>query len=132
MSAQARQPLCGSLRLLVLPLAMLVGPGCERSVSTVAVPADADPQRGARLFHSAGCDSCHWLPSHPGRMANVGPPLMRMSERGYIGGVLANDFDNMVRWLRAPRQVDPLTAMPDTGLSEAQARDVAAYLYRPQ
>jgi hypothetical protein len=28
-----------------------------------------------------------------------------------------------------PPAIDPLTAMPATGISEAEARDAAAYLY---
>ena len=36
---------------------------------------------------------------------------------------------NLVAWLMDPPAIDPLTAMPATGISEAEARDVAAYLY---
>jgi cytochrome c1 len=35
----------------------------------------------------------------------------------------------MVRWIVNPPFIDPLTAMPATGITEAEARDVAAYLY---
>jgi len=34
----------------------------------------------------------------------------------------------LVLWVRHPKQVKPLTAMPDMGVSEADARDIAAYL----
>jgi len=34
----------------------------------------------------------------------------------------------MVRFLMQPKQVDPDTAMPALGLSEQDARDIAAYL----
>jgi cytochrome c1 len=34
----------------------------------------------------------------------------------------------MIRWLRDPPAVDASTAMPNLGLSEAEARDIAAYL----
>jgi cytochrome c len=34
----------------------------------------------------------------------------------------------MVLWLQTPQKVLPGNAMPDSGLSEADARDVAAYL----
>jgi cytochrome c1 len=33
-----------------------------------------------------------------------------------------------VRWLRHTREVDPLTAMPEMGLTEQDATDIAAYL----
>ena len=35
----------------------------------------------------------------------------------------------MVNWLQNPAQVDPMTAMPDTGLDTQTAEDIAAYLY---
>ena len=34
------------------------------------------------------------------------------------------------RWIVNPKQFDPRTAMPVTGISLGEARDVAAYLYR--
>jgi cytochrome c1 len=34
----------------------------------------------------------------------------------------------MVRWLRAPQQVDAHTAVPDLQVTEADANDIAAYL----
>jgi cytochrome c1 len=33
-----------------------------------------------------------------------------------------------VRWLRHTHTVDPRTAMPEMGVTEADARDIAAYL----
>ena len=44
-------------------------------------------------------------------------------------GRLANSPQNLIKWIRDPRTVDPLTVMPAVGLDEAGARDVAAYLY---
>lgn len=35
----------------------------------------------------------------------------------------------MIRWIVDPKGVDSLTAMPVTGVSEGEARDIAAYLY---
>ena len=59
----------------------------------------------------------------------MGPPLGGLAQRVYIAGVLANTPENLVRWIRDPRAVDSLTAMPTLGLDEREARDVAAYLY---
>jgi hypothetical protein len=36
----------------------------------------------------------------------------------------------MVRWIMDPRQIDSLTAMPDLGVPDSLARDMAEYLYR--
>jgi len=59
----------------------------------------------------------------------VGPPLFWFSRRTYIAGELPNTPENLVRWVRTPRLVEPATAMPTVGLDDQQARDVAAYLY---
>jgi len=36
---------------------------------------------------------------------------------------------NLIRWIQDPPGVDPLTAMPKLGVSEADARDIASILY---
>lgn len=59
----------------------------------------------------------------------MGPPLAGIGGRAYIGGVLANTPANMVRWIVDPPRVDSLTAMPALGVTEGEARDIAAYLY---
>jgi cytochrome c1 len=59
----------------------------------------------------------------------VGPPLAGIASRAYIAGVLPNAPDNMLRWIRDPKSVDPLTAMPNTGVTPSDARHIAAYLY---
>jgi cytochrome c1 len=43
--------------------------------------------------------------------------------------VVTNTPENMIKWVQSPRSVDDRTAMPDVGLSDRQAKDVAAYLY---
>jgi len=42
--------------------------------------------------------------------------------------MLRNDPDAMVRWLRDPQGVVPGNAMPNMGISEDDARTIAAYL----
>ena len=76
-----------------------------------------------------GCASCHTIPGVPGANGLVGPPLSGVARRVYLGGVLPNTPENMVRWIQAPQEIAPATAMPDMGLSERVARDMASYLY---
>jgi cytochrome c2 len=92
-------------------------------------PVLGDPQRGARAIPQYGCTSCHAIPGIVGRPVRVGPPLRGIDLRNYLGGVLPNTPDNMVRWLLDPPAVDPKTAMPNLGLTPADAADIAAYLY---
>ena len=49
-----------------------------------------------------------------------------------IAGELPNSPPNLVRWLLNPPSVEPGTAMPDLGLTDQQAHDIAAYLYTLQ
>lgn len=88
-----------------------------------------DAHRGPRLIKAFGCGGCHSVPGVKGARGNVGPPLTRIGERTYIAGMLRNTPSNMVRWIRDPQGVVPGNAMPNMGVSEADARDIAAYLY---
>jgi cytochrome c2 len=88
-----------------------------------------DPDFGRRLVQRYGCRGCHTIPGVPGAIGKVGPTLEGFAARVYIGGVAANTPDSLVQWIENPRSVDPMTAMPVTGISRDEARHVAAYLY---
>jgi cytochrome c len=104
--------------------------GCIRRP---APPARAnfggDPARGAVLVGRYSCGSCHEIAGIEGANGQVGPPLSSFSRRTMIAGMLPNTPKNLVHWLRSPQAVVAGNAMPDVGLTDAQARDVAAYLY---
>ena len=89
---------------------------------------DGDPALGRRAINQYWCVNCHRIPGIVGANAPVGPPLERMATRRFIAGVLPNTPENMVRWLREPQAIAPGNAMPDLGMSERDARDIAAYL----
>ena len=85
-------------------------------------------EAGRRAARQYLCGTCHTIPGIVSADRHVGPPLEGMARRAFIGGVLPNTPENMVRWLLDPQQVDPLSAMPPLGLSEQDARDIAAFL----
>lgn len=87
-----------------------------------------DFARGGRAIEQYACATCHAIPGIVGAQAPVGPPLDRYARRALVAGMLPNTPENLVRWLRAPQTLNPRTAMPDLGLSERDARDIAAYL----
>ncbi|HEV7263450.1 MAG TPA: c-type cytochrome [Falsiroseomonas sp.] len=91
--------------------------------------AGGDAERGRLAIRRLGCASCHSIPGVGGANGQVGPPLRAVANQSYIGGVLPNLPENMVRWILDPQSVDPRSAMPDVGATEAEARDIAAYLY---
>ncbi|MEO7086895.1 MAG: cytochrome c class I, partial [Gemmatimonadaceae bacterium] len=59
----------------------------------------------------------------------VGPPLEHWSERRMIAGEVPNDPAQLITWLTVPQSIRPGGAMPNMGVSDGQARDIAAYLY---
>ncbi|MER9405296.1 cytochrome C [Mesorhizobium caraganae] len=88
-----------------------------------------DPDRAPAIFRRYGCSGCHMIPGIPGADGQVGAPLTDFSKRVYIAGVLENRPDNLVAWIVSPHSFSAQTAMPETGISKQEARDLAAYLY---
>jgi cytochrome c len=88
-----------------------------------------DAERGKQAIRQNACPTCHVIPGISEAKGLVGPPLDRFAKRVYVGGVVPNTPDNLVAWIMDPPSIDPLTAMPASGISEAEARDIAAYLY---
>ena len=91
--------------------------------------AGGDPERGHRAIVAYGCGGCHAIPGVAGARARVGPPLTDFADRAYVAGKLANQPVHLVRWIRDPQGVSPGSAMPNLGVTERDARDIAAYLY---
>jgi mono/diheme cytochrome c family protein len=94
----------------------------------VAPNRTGDVERGRLALAMHACQACHTIPGITSSSPNVGPPLQGLAGRQLIAGKLANTPDNLVLWIRQPKTVKPLTAMPDMGVSEGDARDMAAYL----
>jgi cytochrome c len=118
------------IALLALALTgcdMMSGHGEE--VQAAAAMTSGDPARGPALMRSYGCATCHTIPGVTGGHGLVGPPLDGIASRSYIAGVLPNAPQNLIRWIRDPKGVDSLTAMPNVGVTESDARHIAAYLY---
>jgi cytochrome c2 len=90
---------------------------------------DGDALSGRALLVNYGCGACHRIPGIAGADGSVGPALAGLRQRAYIGGVLPNEPGGLVRWIVDPTVHSPNTAMPDLGVTEAEARDMAAYLY---
>jgi cytochrome c2 len=100
----------------------------EARARAVALTA-GDPDLGRVLTMRYGCASCHTIPGVPGADGKVGPSLQSLGARVYIAGVTPNTPETLMTWIENPRSIDPKTAMPVTGISREEARDVAAYLY---
>lgn len=116
-------------RLLPL-LALFAITGCETAAEKAAsAVTEGDPNKGREEIREHGCITCHTIPGIPNADGLVAPPLQQIAKRTYIAGVIVNTPENMQRWLKDPPSVDPLTAMPNLGLSDDEIRDIASYLY---
>ena len=97
----------------------------------VEIEQAVDPlvSRGRDLFFGAGgCISCHQI---RGTVAAgvLGPDLTHVGGRETIAaGVLENTLDNLAFWIKDPHEVKPGNLMLDMGLTDEQARQIAAYL----
>jgi cytochrome c len=88
-----------------------------------------EPAAGRRVMTKYGCDTCHTIPGVLTADSTVGPPLTQLANRTYLAGRVENTPENLIRWIRFPHSIDEHTAMPETGVTERDGRDIAAYLY---
>jgi cytochrome c len=102
---------------------------CESTPSASSARTGGNAAQGQLWIRSRGCAACHTIPGIRQPRGLVAPSLASFAARSYIAGVVPNTPENLARWVMNPRSIAPDTAMPAVGLSEAQAQDVAAYLY---
>ena len=95
---------------------------------TTQVPG-GDVHRASQEMQMYGCGSCHEIPGVSGAHGAVGPSLTGMGKRAYVAGKLPNEPNNLIYWIQHPQAVWPGNVMPDVGVTDQDARDIAAYLY---
>lgn len=88
-----------------------------------------DAERGKAAARRYGCVTCHQIQGLPGADGQTGPSLEGIATRAELAGRLPNDPPSLIRWIRQPQEIAPHGGMPDLGVSEQDARDIAAYLY---
>ncbi len=115
---------------LVLVLTLLAAAcGVRPLPSNLLQVSGGDPAQGKAAIEKYGCGSCHQINGISGANGVVGPPLSGIGSRGTVAGVLANTPQNMVNWIQHPQQIVPGNAMPDMGVTQQDATNIAAYLY---
>lgn len=122
--------LVSALALLVVGALALEAYDAEtRLWSHAEATTGGDPHRGETMFIQYGCGSCHHIAYVRNATGLVGPPLDNMALRAVIAGKLGNNPENLKRWIRDPQSITPGTGMPNLGVSDRDARDIAAFLY---
>jgi len=101
----------------------------DRIMLRAHVLTRGEPQRGPEAIQRFGCGGCHDIPGIDGARGTIGPPLAAFGQRAYVAGEARNTPENLVHWIMHPHEIEAKTAMPEMGVGERDARDIAAYLY---
>lgn len=109
----------------------LLATGCRQHDAVRTVPG-GNPDAGRVAIRTWGCGACHTVPGVDGANGMAAPPLTHFARRSFIAGEASNTADNLIRWIQAPESIEPGTAMPNLGVTQGMARDMAAYLYTLQ
>ena len=91
--------------------------------------AGGKAKEGPAAMRAYGCGSCHVIPGVRGADGKAGPPLAAWAGRRFIAGRVPNTPDELVSWIIHPQGIKPGSAMPDMGVTDQDARHIAAYLY---
>ncbi len=111
-------------RLALLAAAVLAAACSDEPVT--AIPGD--PKAGRAALERYQCGACHTIPGVGGANASVGPPLTEYGQRVYIAGKFPKEPALLAKWIQDAPALAPQTAMPNVGVTDADARDIAAYL----
>ncbi len=105
-------------------------------VAACKPPSDArwqvDPaaaKRGLVAIERVQCAACHVIPGVRWPRGRSGPSLQEFGDRGLIAGALPNRPDVLAAFVRNAPRVKPGSPMPPMPITEAEAQDIAAYLF---
>jgi cytochrome c2 len=119
------------LRPLLLTLMFIVLAACSdaQDPSSRLAIAGGEPEQGHALIQAYGCGTCHTIEDVRGARGKVGPRLENYAQQHLLAGFLPNTPQNLIAWLIDPVALKPTTGMPAQGVTEMEARHMAAYLY---
>jgi len=117
------------VRSLFTTFFLLTLSACTPREPAPPVVAGGDAKLGARLVQQFQCGSCHVIPEIAAAQGRTGATLEQFGRRSYIAGSIPNYPDNLMRWIVNPPAMKPGTTMPAMGVSDIEARHMAAYLY---
>jgi cytochrome c2 len=133
---------CDSLMPIPLPSSRLSALLCAALCMTLLAACGAkdgktdvaggDAATGKQLVTQYQCGACHAIPGIRGAGGEAGPSLEGFGKLSYIAGRIPNQPDRLAAWLLDPPALKPGTAMPALGLTEQEARHMAAFLYTLQ
>ena len=117
------------LVFLVAAITIFINVPHHDDVMAMQMVPGGDPEKAPQAIRAYGCGTCHTIPGVAGANGSVGPRLDRMGSQSFLAGQLPNTPDNLINWIQHPQELRPGVDMPDMGVSAADARNIAAYLY---
>lgn len=102
---------------------------CKDPVQTRYEPGDAAKSRGLAAIEKVGCGSCHEIPGVKWPTGRLGPSLKGFDDVGLIAGQLPNQPDVLAAFIRNAPVAKPGSTMPPMPVTDAEAQDIASYLY---
>jgi cytochrome c oxidase subunit 2 len=114
------------LRVIVEPPAAFERWVADQKAPPVEPGGDAAAE-GKAVYARSACVGCHTIRGVSA--GTLGPDLTHVGSRRTLGaGLLPNRPDALVAWLRDPVRLKPGVKMPNLGLTDSEARSLAAYL----
>ena len=113
----------------VLVITILANTFNNMPVMAKQTVSDGIPVDAPEAIQRYGCGTCHSIPGVTGANGTVGPELDNISSRSLLAGQIPNTPDNLMLWIQHPQLVRPGGDMPEMGVSDTDARNIAAYLY---
>lgn len=126
MTTRAAAPL-GWARALVV-VTMLIASCAKKDKELAAEATGGDVAKGKAAIGKYGCGGCHTIPGIEGAKATVGPNLTGIGKRSYVAGQ-QNSLETLTQWVKHPQAQKPGTPMPEMGVTDDDAKHIAAYLY---
>jgi cytochrome c oxidase subunit 2 len=98
-----------------------------RAQSQPAAAPEGEAAKGLAVFQQLSCASCHAVNGTPAT-SRVAPDLTHIASRQELGAcILANNPENLRRWLQNPQKVKPGVLMPNFNLTDEQVNELVAY-----
>ena len=114
---------------LALAIAIFANTANDMPVMAKQSVPQGNPLKASGAIRQYGCGTCHQIPGIAGTNGTVGPKLDDLSKRSLLAGQIPNTPDSLIMWIQHPQMVRPGSDMPEMGVSDADARNIAAYLY---
>ena len=113
----------------VIAATLVLLAACKKPEPPAPAAPPADPVRGKLLIEQFNCTACHVIPGVEGSRGMIGPALDHVASKPTIAEKHQNNPQTMAKWIQNPQSFDPANTMPALGINDADARDIAAYLF---